>query len=89
MDSSEMSVFIGQNKVTRSYVNFRKHFICKVMIIFFLGLVPFIHACENPESMKERELMGMTMTNLTPDATKPPIDASAPVETEMATFAMG
>ena len=59
------------------------------MMIFFLGLVPFIYACENPKSVKERSPMGMTKVDSTSNVTKPLIDASAPVETEVATFALG
>jgi len=40
-------------------------------------------------STKERKTMTLTKTNPVPNATIPPIDASAPTETETATFALG
>ena len=54
-----------------------------------MGFGLILHACDNMESKKEGEVMATTKTNTMPNVAVPPIDASAPLETETATFALG
>jgi hypothetical protein len=44
------------------------------------------NSCPLPE---ETETMDLPETNVMPNASKPPIDASAPAKTETATFSLG
>ncbi len=54
-----------------------------------IGFGIFLHACDNMEATKEREIMAVTKTNAMPNAATPLIDRSAPLKTETATFALG
>jgi hypothetical protein len=58
-------------------------------ISIVIGFGIFLHACNNMETTKEREIMAMTKTNSMPGIGIPPISASAPLKTETATFALG
>ena len=53
------------------------------------GLVISLQAPDPTKATKERETMERTGGNSTPNAAIPPIDRSAPVKTETATFALG
>ncbi len=68
---------------------FSRWFFLTGMISIFLGLGLFLHACDNMKATKEREIMAMTKTNSMQSIEIPPIDASAPLKTETATFALG
>ena len=57
------------------------------IIVFLLGPVFLIQACDPVASTKERETM--TETNSVAYQARPPIDLSGPAKTETATFAMG
>jgi peptide-methionine (S)-S-oxide reductase len=59
------------------------------MISIFMGFGLILHACDKGEPTKEREVMATTKTNTMPNVAVPPIEASAPLETETATFALG
>lgn len=90
MNDKKINFPAGRDGYSQALPNFSKQVLLKGMIVLFLAVALLIlHACENPKSMKERESMVMAKINSTPKATKPPIDASRPVETEMATFALG
>jgi hypothetical protein len=54
-----------------------------------IGFGIFLHACDNLEATKEREIMSVTKTNSMPNVGVPPIDRSAPLKTETATFGLG
>ena len=69
--------------------NFRKWIFLTGVIAVFIGFGLFLHACENRGATKEREIMAVTQTNLMPNVAVPPIDRSAPLRTETATFALG
>ena len=68
---------------------FGRWFFLAGLISIFLGFGLFLHACDNMKATKEREIMAMTKTNSIPSIGIPPIDASAPLKTETATFALG
>jgi|WetSurMetagenome_2_1015567.scaffolds.fasta_scaffold1628775_1 hypothetical protein len=53
-----------------------------------LGFVPFLQGCDNAFS-REGKGKETARTGPTPRAVRPPIDVSAPAETQMATFALG
>jgi len=53
-----------------------------------LGFGPFLQACDNAFSRGEKG-DEMARTGSVPRAMRPPIDASAPEETQTATFALG
>jgi hypothetical protein len=74
---------------TQDHPNFRRWFFLKGMIFIVLGFVLFLHACDNIKTSKEGETMAMTKMNPMPSVAIPPIDASAPIKTETATFALG
>ena len=59
------------------------------LVFLMTGCVLFLHACDTVEATKERENMAMTKPELALHLEKPPIDLSAPAETETATFALG
>ena len=66
--------------------NLRKATIVAVLGVFILGavLTSSLAGCQ-----KEGETMGVTNGGLVPKGGIPAIDASAPVRTETATFALG
>ena len=69
--------------------NFRRWFFLTGAIAFFIGFGLFLHACENRGEKKERQIMEVTQTNSMPNIMVPPIDRSAPLKIETATFALG
>jgi hypothetical protein len=68
---------------------FSRWFFPAGMIFIFLGFGFFLHACDNVRATKEREIMTMIKTNSIPSNGIPPIDGSAPLNTETATFSLG
>jgi hypothetical protein len=54
-----------------------------------IGFGIFLHACDSMEATKEREIMAVTKMNAVPNVAVPPIDRSAPLKTETATFGLG
>ncbi len=54
-----------------------------------IGFGIFLHACDNIEATKGREIMEVTKMNAMPNVAIPPIDRSAPLKTETATFGLG
>ena len=58
-------------------------------ISVIIGFGIFLHACNNMEATKEREIMAVTKTNSMSNVAMPPIDRSAPLKTETATFGLG
>ena len=69
--------------------NFSKWIFLTGAISVVIGFGIFLHACDHMEETKEREAMAVTKTNLMPNIAMPPIDRSAPLKTETATFALG
>ena len=69
--------------------NFSKWILITGEISTVIGFGIFLHACNNMKATKEREIMATTKTNSMPSIGIPPIDASAPLKTETATFALG
>jgi hypothetical protein len=63
-------------------------FLTEAMSIL-LGFGIFLHACDRVETKKERQAMEVAQTNSMGDVAVPPIDRSAPLKTETATFALG
>jgi hypothetical protein len=53
-----------------------------------LGFGPLLQACDGM-APRSKNKMETAMTHSIPKTTRPPIDAVAPVKTEMATFAAG
>jgi hypothetical protein len=68
---------------------FRKWVLLSGAISIFIGFGLFLHGCDKMEATKEREIMAVTKTNSMPNLAMPPIDLSAPLKTETATFALG
>jgi hypothetical protein len=56
---------------------------------FFLGVSLFLHGCDRMEAKKAGELVTMKETKSISNLAIPPIDRSAPLKTETATFALG
>ncbi len=54
-----------------------------------IGFGILLHACDHMGATKEREIMAVTKTNSMPNVGMPPIDRSAPLKTETATFGLG
>ncbi len=54
-----------------------------------IGFGIFLHACDNMEATKEREIMTVTKMNAVLNVATPLIDRSAPLKAETATFALG
>ena len=69
--------------------NLRKWTLLTEAISIVIGVSLFLYACDNLEATKERETMEVTKTNSIPNYAIPPIDRSAPLKTETATFALG
>ena len=59
------------------------------MMTIFLGVSLFLQGCDRMEAKEEGELVAMKETKSMPNAAIPPIDRSAPLKTETATFALG
>jgi hypothetical protein len=58
-------------------------------ITFLLGVALLADGCDRVEPKKEGGLVSIQETKSTPDPGIPPIDRSAPLKTETATFALG
>jgi hypothetical protein len=69
--------------------NFSKWILITGAISIVIGFWIFHHGCNNMEATKERKIMAMTKTNSMPSIGIPPIDDSAPLKSETATFALG
>jgi hypothetical protein len=69
--------------------NFRKWIFMAGAISIFVGMVFFYYGFDHVGATKEREFMETTMTDSMLKVTIPPIDRSAPLRTETATFALG
>jgi hypothetical protein len=67
----------------------RKWIFLAETILILIGLGLSLHACDHVGATKEREIMEMTKANSTLNHAIPPIDVSAPLRTETATFALG
>jgi hypothetical protein len=89
MDDHNIIFRLRHDRSTHAHPNFSKRSILTEIVFICLGLIPFLQACKMVEATKERENMSMTETNPVRYMAKPPIDASAPVRTETATFALG
>ena len=68
---------------------FSKRVVITGAISIIIGFGISLHACNNIEKTKEREIMAETMTNSMPNVAMPSIDRSAPLKTETATFGLG
>ena len=68
---------------------FSKWILITGVVSIVIGFGVFLHACDNTEATKEREIMAVTMTSSMPNVAKPPIDHSAALKTETATFGLG
>ncbi len=68
---------------------FSKRVLITGAISIVIGFGISLHACNNMEATKEREIMTVTMTNSMPNVAMPPIDRSVALKTETATFGMG
>jgi hypothetical protein len=66
----------------------RRIFLTEAMSIV-IGFGIFLHACDNVELTKEREIMAVTKMNAVSNVAMPPIDRSSPLKTETATFGLG
>ena len=69
--------------------NFSKWIFVTGAISIVIGFGIFLHAGNNMEATKEREIMAVTKMNAVPNVAMPPIDRSAPLKTETATFGLG
>jgi hypothetical protein len=68
---------------------FNKRVLITGAISIVIGFGIFLHACNNMEATKEREIMIVTMMNSMPNVSMPLIDRSAALKTETATFGLG
>lgn len=59
------------------------------LIFLLTGCLFFLQACNTAEAKKEKNNMAMAEMQTTLLLEKPPIDLSAPAETETATFSLG
>ena len=86
MNNRKISLSLNHDRSTQDYSSLSR-LVFLIIIVFFLGLVLFIQACDPGVATKERE--NMTKTNSVSYKTRPPIDLSGPAKTETATFALG
>jgi len=86
MNHKKISLSLNHDRSTQDYSNLGR-LIFLGIIVFLSGPVLFIQACDPVAATKERE--NMTNTNSAPYRARPPIDVSATVKTETATFALG
>ena len=86
MNNRKIRLSLNHDRSTHKYASLSR-IVFLAIIVFFLGLVLFIQACDRINATKERETM--TKTDSVPYKARPPIDASAPAKTETATFALG
>ena len=70
-------------------LQFGKGIFISGVISVIIGFGILLQACNKMETTKEREIMEAARTNSIPNVAIPPIDRSAPVKTETATFALG
>jgi hypothetical protein len=89
MNQNNKGLRLMRNRPVQGHGDRRSRVFHIVMILVLLGFIPFIQACDIVEATKERGKMAMTETNSERYTAKPPIDASAPSNTETATFALG
>jgi len=86
MNNRKISLSLNHDRSTQEYSSLSRLAFLNI-IVFFLGLVLFIQACDRINATKERE--NMTKTDSVPYQARPPIDLSGPSKTETATFALG
>ena len=86
MNNRKISLSLNHDRSTQDYSSLSR-LVFLIIIVFLLGLVLFIQACDPVAATKERE--NMTKTNSVPYQARPPIDLSGPAKTETATFALG
>ena len=86
MNNRKISLSLNHDRSTQDYSSLSSMGFLAI-IVFLLGLVLFIQACDPVAATKERETM--IKTNSVPYQARPPIDLSGPAKTETATFALG
>ncbi len=69
--------------------NFSRWIFLTGAVSIVIGFGIFLHACDNMELTREREIMAATKMNAVPNVPMPPIDRSAPLKIETATFGLG
>jgi len=69
--------------------NFSRWIFLTGAVSIVIGFGIFLHACDNMELTKEREIIAVTRMNAVPNVAMPPIDRSSPLKTETATFGLG
>jgi len=69
--------------------NFSRWIFVTGAVSIVIGFGIFLDACNNRKTTKGREILAMTRTNSMPSMGIPPMDASPPLKTETATFALG
>jgi hypothetical protein len=75
--------------VTSHPFNFNKWVFLIGTISLFLGFGFSIQGCDKMKTTEERKIAVMIKTNPMPTVVIPPIDSSASLKTETATFALG
>jgi hypothetical protein len=86
MNHQKIGLWIRHDRAKHAHLSLSRLAFLAI-IVFLLGLVLLIQACDPVAATKERE--NMTKTNSVPYQARPPIDLSGPAKTETATFALG
>jgi len=69
--------------------DFSKYALLTGTMSLFLVVSLFLQGCHKMKTAKERKIAVMTEADSMPTVAIPPIDSSAPLKTETATFALG
>lgn len=75
-------------RFSREWSELSRRFFLRGIGVACLGMVPLLQACDNAFS-RGASVDGSAGTGGLPGAMMPPIDATAPTETQTATFALG
>jgi len=89
MSHQKIGLWPRHDRAKGAHVNLRRLALLAGILVIPLGAVLFIQACDRIEATKEGEKMSLARTSSVPSVVRPPIDASAPVTMERATFALG
>ena len=89
MSHQNRGLCLRHDRSTKGYQGLGRRVFLIQMLVALAGLALALQACGPVEAAKERENGAMKKTHSASSVVRPPIDASAPVKTETATFALG
>lgn len=88
MEHATVRFSIGDDPSALGWIDLSRRLFIKGVGIACLGFVPLLQACDDA-FLRGGKANGAAGAGSVPRAIRPPLDASAPLETRTATFALG